>query len=52
VMFEIEGIGCPEIAMLLGLPLGTVYSRLAAARVDFAKAAIRLRKQQEWGERR
>jgi RNA polymerase sigma-70 factor (ECF subfamily) len=52
VMFEIEGIGCPEIAALLGLPLGTVHSRLAAARSDFAKAALRLRKQQEWSERR
>jgi RNA polymerase sigma-70 factor (ECF subfamily) len=52
VMFEIEGIGCPEIATLLGLPLGTVHSRLAAARSDFAKAALRLRKQQEWSERR
>lgn len=52
VMFEIEGIGCPEIATLLGLPLGTVHSRLAAARSDFAKAALRLRKRQEWSERR
>jgi RNA polymerase sigma-70 factor (ECF subfamily) len=52
VMFEVEGIGCPEIATLLGLPLGTVYSRLAAARADFSKAALRLRKQQEWSERR
>lgn len=52
VMFEIEGMGCPEIATLLGLPLGTVYSRLAAARADFAKAALRLRKQHEWSERR
>jgi RNA polymerase sigma-70 factor (ECF subfamily) len=52
VMFEIEGIGCPEIAALLGLPLGTVHSRLAAARSDFTKAALRLRKQQEWSERR
>jgi RNA polymerase sigma-70 factor (ECF subfamily) len=52
VMFEIEGIGCPEIATMLGLPLGTVHSRLAAARSDFAKAALRLRKQQEWSERR
>lgn len=47
VMFEIETIGCPEIAEQLGLPLGTVYSRLGAARVDFAKAALKLRRQDE-----
>jgi RNA polymerase sigma-70 factor (ECF subfamily) len=47
VMFEIESIACPEIAELLGLPLGTVYSRLSAARTDFAKAALRLRRDDE-----
>lgn len=52
VMFEIEGIACPEIATLLGIPLGTVYSRLAAARADFAKSAQRLRQRQAWSERR
>lgn len=49
VMFEIESIGCPEIAEQLGLPLGTVYSRLGAARVDFSKAALRLRRREEAG---
>ena len=39
-------------AELLGLPLGTVYSRLAAARVDFEKNALRLRQRQIWSERR
>lgn len=47
VMFEVEGIGCAEIAEQLGLPLGTVYSRLRAARADFAKAALKLRRQDE-----
>jgi RNA polymerase sigma-70 factor (ECF subfamily) len=49
VMFEIESIGCPEIAEQLGLPLGTVYSRLGAARADFSKAALRLRRREEAG---
>jgi RNA polymerase sigma-70 factor (ECF subfamily) len=39
VMFELEGLGCPEIAQELGLPVGTVYSRLHAARKFFAEAA-------------
>lgn len=47
VMFEIESVGCAEIAEQLGLPLGTVYSRLSAARTDFAKAALKLRRQDE-----
>jgi RNA polymerase sigma-70 factor (ECF subfamily) len=49
VMFEIESIGCPEIAEQLGLPLGTVYSRLGAARADFSKASLRLRRREEGG---
>jgi RNA polymerase sigma-70 factor, ECF subfamily len=52
VMFEIESIGCHAIAEQLGLPLGTVYSRLGAARVDFSKAALRLRRREEAGRRR
>jgi RNA polymerase sigma-70 factor (ECF subfamily) len=51
VMFEIESIGCAEIADQLGLPLGTVYSRLGAARVEFSKAALRLRRREEAGRR-
>lgn len=47
VMFEIESIGCAEIAEQLGLPLGTVYSRLSAARADFSKAALKLRRHDE-----
>jgi RNA polymerase sigma-70 factor (ECF subfamily) len=43
VMFEIEGLTAPEIANVMGTPIGTVYSRLAAARSELAKAAARLR---------
>lgn len=32
IMFEVEGLSCREIAGRLGLPLGTVFSRLHAAR--------------------
>jgi RNA polymerase sigma-70 factor, ECF subfamily len=35
VMFEIEGIACDAIALELGIPLGTVYSRLHTARKSF-----------------
>lgn len=35
VMFELEGLSCVEIADELGLPVGTVYSRLHAARKLF-----------------
>lgn len=41
VMFEIEGQTAPEIANVMGTPVGTVYSRLAAARAELAKAASR-----------
>jgi len=38
VMFEVEGLSCAEIAEQLGIPVGTVYSRLHAARRAFAQA--------------
>jgi len=41
VMYEIEGIECDRIAAQLGIPVGTVYSRLHAARRDFEKAMTR-----------
>jgi RNA polymerase sigma-70 factor, ECF subfamily len=37
VMYEIEGLPCAEIAALLGVPTGTVYSRLHAARKRIEK---------------
>jgi RNA polymerase sigma-70 factor (ECF subfamily) len=38
VMFEIEGEACPAIAAALGVPVGTVYSRLHHARARFREA--------------
>lgn len=41
VLFEIEGAPCEAIAELMGVPLGTVYSRLHAARKLVTAAAAR-----------
>ena len=38
VLFELEGRPCQEIADLVGVPLGTVYSRLFKARKDVARS--------------
>jgi RNA polymerase sigma-70 factor (ECF subfamily) len=38
VLFELEGNSCQEIAELVAVPLGTVYSRLHHARKDIKKA--------------
>ena len=43
VMFEIDELPCEEIAAMLGVPLGTVYSRLHGARKAFEKAVARFR---------
>jgi RNA polymerase sigma-70 factor (ECF subfamily) len=37
VMFEVEDLSCEEIARTIGIPVGTVYSRLHAARAQFEK---------------
>ncbi len=42
VLFELEGLSCEEIAELLELPVGTIYSRLHAARAEFRLAWQRL----------
>jgi len=42
VMFEIDEVPCDEIAEMLGVPTGTVYSRLHAARKVFQAAVARL----------
>ena len=49
VLADIDGVAQPEIASVLGLPLGTVYSRLRLAREEFTAAVRRLRLQR--GER-
>jgi RNA polymerase sigma-70 factor, ECF subfamily len=40
-LYEIEGLSSPEIAELLGIPLGTVASRLRRAREAFRSRAAR-----------
>lgn len=42
VMFEIDGMSCSEIAAALALPVGTVHSRLHAARGAFTAALARV----------
>jgi RNA polymerase sigma-70 factor, ECF subfamily len=48
VMFEIEGISCNEIAELLGVPKGTVFSRLANARQNFLHTLQRIEARERW----
>jgi RNA polymerase sigma-70 factor (ECF subfamily) len=42
VMFEIDEVSCEDIAEMLSIPIGTVYSRLHSARKDFERALARL----------
>jgi RNA polymerase sigma-70 factor (ECF subfamily) len=42
VMFELDEVSCDEIAEMLSIPVGTVYSRLHAARKEFQKALSRV----------
>ena len=45
VMFEVEDQSCQYISELIGVPVGTVHSRLHTARRKLAQAAVRLRLQ-------
>ena len=47
VMFELERLSCEEIAEITDVPVGTVYSRLHAARREFTAAVERLHMRQE-----
>ncbi len=42
VMFEVDAMSCDEIAATIGAPLGTVYSRLHAARQEFEQGLRRM----------
>jgi RNA polymerase sigma-70 factor (ECF subfamily) len=44
VLFEIEGLGVNEIAVVMGCPPNTVWSRLRHARAELVKAARRVSK--------
>ena len=41
VLFELEHYGCEEIAEMTGVPVGTVHSRLHAARRDLQRTVAR-----------
>jgi RNA polymerase sigma-70 factor (ECF subfamily) len=41
VLYEIDGLGTSEIAEVVGIPLGTVASRLRRARADFETRVAR-----------
>lgn len=41
VMYEIDELPCDQIAEMTGVPVGTVHSRLHAARKDFQRASAR-----------
>ena len=49
LMFEVEGTPCDAIATELGIPVGTVYSRLHAARKIFQREASRSPKPEKGG---
>ena len=45
ILHDLDECAVPEISAALGIPLGTAYSRLRAARSDFARAVRRLKAQ-------
>jgi RNA polymerase sigma-70 factor (ECF subfamily) len=51
VLFELEGLSTPEIAEIIGVPLGTAASRLRRAREAFRSTAARLERRMKREER-
>jgi RNA polymerase sigma-70 factor, ECF subfamily len=51
-LFEVEGASCQTIAGLFGVPVGTVYSRLHAARKQVERALVRQRRKVQKGDLR
>jgi RNA polymerase sigma-70 factor (ECF subfamily) len=47
VLYEIDGLRSGEIAEVLGIPLGTVASRLRRARADFELRVARFETQRK-----
>lgn len=52
VLFELEGMTTPQIAELIGIPLGTAASRLRRAREAFREAASKIERPQRRSEGR
>jgi RNA polymerase sigma-70 factor (ECF subfamily) len=52
VLFELEGCSAPEVAALLGIPIGTATSRLRRAREAFRASVGMLRRRLENGDER
>jgi RNA polymerase sigma-70 factor (ECF subfamily) len=48
MLFEIEELSCEQIAQLLEIPLGTVYSRLRLGRTAFYRALRQITNAQTW----
>ena len=46
VMFEIEGLSTRAIAEVMGVPVGTIHSRLHLARRDFERALARIERRE------
>jgi RNA polymerase sigma factor (sigma-70 family) len=51
-LFELDGLACQQISDLVGIPLGTVFSRLRLARDAFQRAAKRIQARLESESRR
>jgi RNA polymerase sigma-70 factor (ECF subfamily) len=42
-LFELEGFSCEEVSQIMGVPVGTTYSRLSRARKAFGRVVARER---------